>query len=75
MRSSHAIPSGLWGMNVHVPGQDIDHVSYLITSPRVNEYTMTDLSQGYTWFFSIVGALLGIAACGAFATYRLMSAR
>ncbi|KZO98091.1 cora-domain-containing protein [Calocera viscosa TUFC12733] len=47
--------TGLWGMNVHVPGQDI--------------------TEGYTWFVSIVGGLIAFAFVGAFLTYRLMVSR
>lgn len=47
--------TGLWGMNVHVPGQDVE--------------------EGYTWFFSIIGALAGIALIGAYASYSLLAKR
>ncbi|KIO30966.1 hypothetical protein M407DRAFT_68675 [Tulasnella calospora MUT 4182] len=44
--------TGLWGMNVHVPGQDIE--------------------TGYTWFLSIIGALVGFAVLGGILTYKLL---
>ncbi|KAG8775718.1 CorA metal ion transporter [Ceratobasidium sp. 428] len=44
--------TGLWGMNVHVPGQDIE--------------------EGYTWFLSIIGALVGFGIIGSYITYKLM---
>ncbi|KZS97878.1 cora-domain-containing protein [Sistotremastrum niveocremeum HHB9708] len=47
--------TGLWGMNVHVPGQDIQ--------------------VGYTWFFSIIGALAGFALLGSFLAYRVLVSR
>ncbi|KDQ08860.1 hypothetical protein BOTBODRAFT_37558 [Botryobasidium botryosum FD-172 SS1] len=47
--------TGLWGMNVHVPGQD-DQVTY-------------------TWFISIIGALVGFGVIGSFFAYKLMVSR
>ncbi|KAG9076848.1 CorA metal ion transporter [Ceratobasidium sp. UAMH 11750] len=44
--------TGLWGMNVHVPGQD----------------TM----EGYTWFLSIIGGLVGFGIIGSYITYKIM---
>lgn len=42
--------TGLWGMNVHVPGQDI--------------------TEGYVWFGSILGALAAFAIVGGYLTVR-----
>ncbi|KAH8118630.1 cora-domain-containing protein [Phellopilus nigrolimitatus] len=44
--------TGLWGMNVHVPGEDV--------------------TEGYTWFVSIIGGLVGFALIGGFLTYKLV---
>jgi len=47
--------TGLWGMNVHVPGQDV--------------------TVGYTWFFSIIGALIGFGLIAFFAARKLLISR
>lgn len=47
--------TGLWGMNVHVPGQD--------------------LTEGYAWFCSIIGALAAFAVVAGWSTYKLMVRR
>ncbi|QRV73268.1 CorA-like magnesium transporter protein [Ceratobasidium sp. AG-Ba] len=44
--------TGLWGMNVHVPGEDT--------------------TEGYTWFLSIIGGLVGFGIIGSYLTYKLM---
>jgi magnesium transporter len=66
---SHA---GIWGMNVHVPGQDITIVR--VICPVVHDL-LINLMQGYTWFCSIIGALVGFGAIGSFVTYRMMVSR
>lgn len=43
--------TGLWGMNVYVPGQDKG-------------------DENLSWFFGILGCLIGFAMIGAWATYK-----
>lgn len=47
--------TGLWGMNVHVPGQDI--------------------TEGYVWFGSILGALAAFAVVGGYLTVSSAKSR
>lgn len=55
--------TGLWGMNVHVPGEDIkEGVSWTESAFEIN----TD--EQYAWFGGIVGCLALFAMLGAFAT-------
>jgi magnesium transporter len=59
--------SGLWGMNVHVPGQNIPVRSFQLA---------IDISlivrQGFAWFLSIVACLIAFAIVGGYAAYRLL---
>jgi hypothetical protein len=59
-------------MNVHVPGQDIQTVRVVAMSLM---HSLTDNVQGYTWFGSIIGVLVGFGAIGSFLTYRLIVSR
>lgn len=34
-----------------------------------------DIQVGYTWFFSIIGALAGFALLGSFLAYRVLVSR
>lgn len=57
--------TGLWGMNVHVPGQDIEEgVSPIL---RVEHIANESITQ-YTWFGGILGCLCLFAVLGAWAT-------
>lgn len=64
--------TGLWGMNVHVPGQDIEVCAYLY-----EEYCRRKMKkkQGYAWFVSIVAFLAAFAMIGGYSTYRFMVGR
>jgi len=60
--------TGLWGMNVHVPGQDIE--SGVRRSSCLYGWNSPADGQ-YTWFSSILGGLCLFAILGAFATVSL----
>lgn len=59
--------TGLWGMNVHVPGQDIESGVSHLRVLRARSWNMQ-----YTWFASILGGLCLFAILGAFATVSLL---
>ena len=63
--------TGLWGMNVHVPGQDIDTgvSGHLHWKSAEAEEHRADAEQ-YAWFGGILGGLALFALLGAFATVR-----
>ena len=61
--------TGLWGMNVHVPGQDV--TSGVSTQLTRNGMTAEILIRDqYAWFGGILGCLAAFAVCGAWATVR-----
>ena len=60
--------TGLWGMNVHVPGQEVP----VSTSALYKTY-LTPSIQGYGWFSAIIACLAAIAIVGGFSTYKLMT--
>lgn len=57
--------TGLWGMNVHVPGQDVTTGVSLVP----DLVALADVSQ-YAWFGGILGCLAAFAIIGAYATYK-----
>jgi magnesium transporter len=64
--------TGLWGMNVHVPGQgvEVSLIVYLFWSRF-----LIGLFKGYQWFISIIAGLLAFALIGGYSTYRFMVKR
>lgn len=65
--------TGLWGMNVHVPGQDITEVC-LMRHSAPHKLT-NSLLQGYTWFGGIIAVLAAFAVIAGWSTYKLMVGR
>lgn len=64
--------TGLWGMNVHVPGQDVD----VISLPTFQHATDSDLVlQNLKWFGSIIAVLAAFAVIAGWSTYKLMVRR
>ena len=66
--------TGLWGMNVTVPGQDVPVCTPSYISAVLRRKLMS-LSQGYAWFFSIIAVLAAFAVIAGWSTYKLMVAR
>lgn len=60
--------TGIWGMNVHVPGQD---VPVSINHTCIPNYP--NHPKGYAWFISIVSCLAVFAVVGGYSTYKFMS--
>ena len=61
--------TGLWGMNVHVPGQDVP-VSTKVSS---RAYHPNRTLQGFAWFSSIIACLAAFAVIGGWSAYKLMT--
>lgn len=61
--------TGIWGMNVHVPGQDIP----VSVKPHLHYKTTLTIPKGYAWFISIVSCLAVFAVVGGYSTYKFMS--
>jgi len=61
--------TGLWGMNVHVPGQDVPVSTRCLSRP----HRLTTFVQGYGWFSAIIACLAAIAVIGGWSTYKLMT--
>ena len=64
--------AGIWGMNVHVPGQDVTTVR---GTPLSLIHHSIQLVQGFTWFGSIIAVLACFGIVGSFVTYRMIIAR
>ena len=61
--------TGLWGMNVHVPGQDVP----VSTEGFIESTLLTTFFQGYGWFSAIIACLAAFAVIGGWSTYKLMT--
>lgn len=61
--------TGLWGMNVHVPGEDD---TSNVGSSLLTFHGFSDRSSKYTWFISIIGGLVGFACIGGVLAYKLV---
>jgi hypothetical protein len=68
-RSPMNLVTGLWGMNVHVPGEGVDGVSRSGRLPWPI-LTVCELTNQLAWFGGILGCLVLFAVLGAFATVR-----
>lgn len=73
--------TGLWGMNVHVPGQDQGaSVFFIFSLHRTNVFRKITFilflrTQGYAWFISIIACLAAFAIIGGYSTYKFMVRR
>ena len=63
--------TGLWGMNVHVPGQD-ETVGPDLIFGALCLIERINLFKGYAWFIGIIICLAAFALLGGYVTYRLM---
>lgn len=64
--------TGLWGMNVHVPGQDVEVSIYPFSAHISSKKSDTSLPQNLKWFGSIVAVLAAFAVVAGWSTYKLM---
>ena len=61
--------TGLWGMNVHVPGQNVP----VSTKGFIEDIFLITHIQGFAWFSAIIACLAAIAVIGGWSTYKLMT--
>jgi magnesium transporter len=61
--------TGLWGMNVHVPGQNVD----VSGTSFIQSVFLIASVQGFAWFAGIIACLAVIAVVGGWSAYKLMT--
>ena len=66
--------TGLWGMNDHVPGQDVE-VCFPLWILRNMSRGLRSFPQNLKWFGSIIAVLAAFAVIAGYSTYKLMVRR